>query len=328
MVERLKVKVGEKITVGAPAEVRGTATPTEEGVHFVLEPITKPVLPEEPAPVAPEVPTVTLPKVPIKVPVIELPRLPAAEAPAPELPTILNPFLPAEHEATYPKTAPMPEDRPLIIDIETTGTDPMDSRLICIGLKDPLKPEQPVQVIMREDEEEMLRYFFQYFKIGGYNALIGYNLVFDYRYLWIKALDYMISCKEYHDAALHDIMQILTQVKEAFVYGVLPKSKLNDWAKYLLGMEKTMTIKEMLLAWTQKRYDAIKEYVINDVQIEFYLWALIEISRTAPISLGEVSTPTKLSGESTLTCPRCASEVGVSALKDGKYCPVCNYELK
>lgn len=170
-----------------------------------------------------------------------------------------------------------PGIRPLIVDIETTGANPWDSRLICIGYKDPYLPTEKPTVIFDESEERMLLDFLAFFTQGGYNQIIAYNTAFDFRYIFAKCLYHRISCREWCDADLVDIMQILGQVKEAFVYGNQRTGRLEDWTIFLFGLEKPLDFEELLAAYDAKEYGLIIEYNEFDVEVEFIIWSLIEL---------------------------------------------------
>lgn len=230
----------------------------------------------------------------------------------------------------------------LVIDIETTGANPWDSRLICIGYKDPSLPTEKPVVIFDESEEKVLLDFLTFFTKGGYSRIIAYNTAFDYRYLFAKCLYYRISCREFCDAKLVDVMQILAQVKEAFVYGYNKSGRLEDWMIFLFNIEKLISFEELLEAWDEKDYAKIIEYNVMDVELTFIIWSLIELVRgqnftgssfaAPPASIptssalsGTIQSPAEQSGETqtwNARCPNCYS-VYVLPISQREYvCPI------
>lgn len=317
-----RVKVGETIVIGPEEEAPPAVPPGAlEIPTFVLQPI-EPMLPPEEVPPPALPPEEEVPYVPPPIPPpIEVPL------PAPPVEEVYNPYLYPTFKREIVPSAPIPTDRPLIIDIETTGSKPWESRLICIGLKDPQKLEEKPLIIMHEDEVEMLKYFFKYLKINGYNALIGYNIAFDFRYLFVRAMLFRIPCMEFTEVKLHDVMQILGQVKEAFVYGKIPNTNLDTWAKFLLDMKKTMTNAELLTAYRTNQWDKIMEYNANDVEITFLLWVLIEYTRRTPFPTeGSASMSTSSAGGS-VKCKLCMAEVTPTSGPEGNKCPICGTSL-
>jgi len=221
------------------------------------------------------------------------------------------------------------EIKPLIVDIEATGAFPWNSRLICIGYKDPMRPEEDPIVIFSNNEEEMLKQFFTVFTNGGYNQFIAYNASFDFRYIFAKALYYRISCGEFVNADIYDIMQILKQVKEEYVFGMNKAGSLEEWAMFLLGMKKPLTYEQMMELYNNKEYEQIIEYNKNDVQMEFYLYALIELVKGQPYTGESFAVPaTTISSSGSL--PQIGSGEGTAPQTTwNARCPVCysSYEV-
>ena len=93
-----------------------------------------------------------------------------------------------------------------------------------------------------------------------------------YNYGQFKLKDfYMYNTPLY----LYDIANILKQVKAEFVYNMNKQGSLNDWSKFLFGLEKTMTISEVFDAYKKKQIDRIIEYNRNDVLLETLIYSAI-----------------------------------------------------
>jgi hypothetical protein len=249
-----------------------------------------------------------------------------------------------EEEAGITPPKPPAGIVPLVVDIETTGANPWDSRIICIGYKDPADTLSDPVVILDEDEEKILIEFLSSYVSGGYNQLIMFNGAFDYRFIFARCLYYRIACKEFVDSYIYDIMQVVQQVKQTFVYSLNKSGNLENWIQFLLGVGKTMTLEELLAAWELKDYPKIIEYNMNDVQVEFILYALIELVKQGPFigksfaveegAAGGLSRPSTApataaleTGEKTTwkaICPVCLATADVPTTQAAYYCKICN----
>lgn len=250
---------------------------------------------------------------------------------------------------TFPKTPKAKGIRSLLVDIETSGASPTNSELICIGYMDADNPKEGAKVIIGKPESEILIDFLDVFVRGGFNRIIAYNAVFDYRYIFSRMLYYRIAAKEFAEVKLYDLMQVMEQVKEAFVYGYNKPGKLDDWATYLLGMSKPLTFKDLLRLWKKKDLDGIEEYNRNDVKMEYYLYSLIELTIQTPYSgasfasppprkaekeIAAELTPSSLPAEVTeagptytARCPICMSEIEVAEDKEPPICSICGAKM-
>jgi len=186
------------------------------------------------------------------------------EAPVPEIP----PGFALE----IPKL--MPEAKPLVINIETTGIYPFNSRITNIGCLDPSDPDNPV-FFFDVDEEKMLKEFLSWFESRGYNQLVGYNVSFDYRFLFAKCLRYRIQVPVWPSLDLLDLAQIMQQVKQAFVFGYNKPGTLDAWTEYLFGIRPPMTQKEAMEAFEKKKYDLVRGYNEYKVVAAYSLYTLI-----------------------------------------------------
>jgi len=169
-----------------------------------------------------------------------------------------------------------PENKPLVLDIETTGLMPWDSRLMLIGVKDMSDPESTTQVFYDADEERTLRMFIDYFNEGGFNEIVAYNLPFDMRYIYAKGMRYRMPMKAVTDARWTDLAWRMQQVKRHSSAMRQKAGRLEDWISYLLGEHKTMNYKELLAAWGAGDIEQIKNYNVNDVERTAELWQLSE----------------------------------------------------
>lgn len=182
----------------------------------------------------------------------------------------------------YGALPPAPPKRSCVLNIETTGLMPFDSRLINIAAMDLREPEKVV-TFFDEDESVMLRQFLDWFSAAGLNEIIGYNVSFDFRYLFIKACRYREDAAPFAESDLSDVMQVMQQVKEEFIYGYNKPGTLNEWAEYLLGETAPMSQDAVFKAWEEKRHQDVADYNTWKVNTTAMLYVLSQLVK------GEIS---------------------------------------
>ncbi|MEX2702022.1 MAG: ribonuclease H-like domain-containing protein [Candidatus Baldrarchaeota archaeon] len=231
---------------------------------------------------------------------------------------------PAKIHAVVPRAKV--EKRSIILDIETTAVEPFEGRIFCIGFIDLTEPEPEPKVWINENEIELVTDFLNYFRQKQINEIIGYNVIFDYRWIWAKMLAFRIKCPEWYEASLRDLMQILTQVKEKFVYAPPKRQKLETWSKYLLNQKKAVPLVEVLKAWRKRDFKTIEKYNLQDLKIEYSLWNLIEYCRTVeekiePLKVEEETITEE--GEKEVQCPFCLALNRVPRSAKVWTCEIC-----
>ena len=185
-------------------------------------------------------------------------------------------------EPYYPPTTPLRPvpsyteipAKPLIVDVETTGAMPFNSRIICIGVLDPKQPNKPI-VFFDMDEEKVVKDFVDYFRSGMYNMIIGYNLNFDLRFIFAKCLRYRIKFPELTTSDWLDLMIIMRQVKQRGVISYNKPGTLGEWSEYLFGIVKKYKAKDVVDLWKKKAYEEIIKHNREDLDILFKLLSTI-----------------------------------------------------
>jgi hypothetical protein len=150
-------------------------------------------------------------------------------------------------------------DRPLIVNVESTGLMPFDSAISSICCMDPLDPRTFYE-FYGSDEGKIIADFWNFWTSKGFNRMVGYQVSFDFRFIFAKAMRYGLELIDFDRIALTDVMQIMQQVKEAFVYGTNKAGTLDEWANYILGMQPPFTQADVIAAYPKKDWDKIREY--------------------------------------------------------------------
>lgn len=168
------------------------------------------------------------------------------------------------------------EKKPIIINIETTGSKPWESRISDIAILQPTDPSVPVIHFIDEDEFKLMEAFAEWFTAYAPNEIIGYNVSFDVRFIFAVAMRYRIKLPTLISVELTDLMQIMKQIFPKYVFGYNPSGSLDDWALYLFGEEPPMTQAEELKAWQTGDYEKVQEFNEWKVKMSFLLLSLIE----------------------------------------------------
>lgn len=168
----------------------------------------------------------------------------------------------------------------MILNIETTGTKPWQSRICDICVMVPGDPTLPVMHFLDEDEATLLRGFVNWFASAGIEEIVGYNVMFDLRFIFVACMRYRIKIPIMTMITTFDLMQTMEQIWQKFAYGNNPTGTLENWALYLFNREMPMTQTEEFAAWAAKDYEKVKGFSDWKVNTEFLLLSLIEYTLT------------------------------------------------
>ena len=234
----------------------------------------------------------------------------------------------------------------LVLDIETTGTTVTKSRLMSIGFLDPSEETPIPNVFIDENEEKVLQQFIDFYESGGYTEIIGFNLPFDFRFLFVKLMRYRMQAPNFLASRIYDLQDVFNKVRPGQVFGRNKSEKMDAWVGHLFGLEKTLTIKELFSAWKKKEFDKIIEYNGNDVVLTYALWLAdqhvkgnisVELPATATTgttieqeSAATVQVKGKDVGKRQVFCSACVNQqemVGVEAKFRCKVCGNPNFNL-
>ncbi len=114
----------------------------------------------------------------------------------------------------------------VILDIETTGLEPLRDKIIVIGVMDVESGE--IEIIDCSDNEEMgLRAFWGCVESRNIDKLYGFNIDFDWTFIKLRSLKYRIKMKYFKRYENRiDLRQILNSNRFA-------KGTLKDYAEFL-----------------------------------------------------------------------------------------------
>jgi uncharacterized protein YprB with RNaseH-like and TPR domain len=124
-----------------------------------------------------------------------------------------------------------------IIDIETTGLNPMQDRIITIGVGVMHKDEEHgingvvfgKMIIHDMDEKEMLEEFWSWIKVNNVEKIIGFNIDFDWDFLKLRSLYHRVKLKHFRKyQGRIDLREILNGNRNRYKKG----TGLKDYIKF------------------------------------------------------------------------------------------------
>ena len=136
--------------------------------------------------------------------------------------------------------------RAVIINIESTGIDPLTDRLICVGLKDPSDTSEEFELFANKDERIVLKELMQFISTQGYTHFVGWNISFDMHFILYKCMKYALPAREFFSLDWIDLMDIMRKGREKYSYTANKFKRLNDVAFDILGREAPMEDEEAL----------------------------------------------------------------------------------
>ena len=159
-----------------------------------------------------------------------------------------------------------------VLDIEVENKDPKFGRIICIGVKD--VNEGKVLVFFDENEKVMLEDFLDFFHRAGYRIVIGYNVLFDIRFIFIRCLKYGIVSNGFFSAKVIDLMEYMKSVNKGNTWN--KPGTLNEWGEFLFGIGKYPLSESIRKKFWKGKISEIIEYNKRDLELTYMLWKRIQ----------------------------------------------------
>lgn len=119
------------------------------------------------------------------------------------------------------------------------------------------------------DEEQMLKDFVDYFSKKGFQEIIGYNVLFDIRYIFARLLKYKINSMGMFRATFTDLMSIMKSVRN--IWSMNRPGTLQEWSKLIFG-EGKLEITSVADLYRQGLINKLIEYNKRDIEITYCLW--------------------------------------------------------
>lgn len=159
-----------------------------------------------------------------------------------------------------------------VIDIETESLDPKEGRIICIGAKD--IDSGRTEIFHNEDESKLLEDFLNYYHDNNFGEIIGYNILFDFRFIFARCLKYGIKSNGFFKSIITDLMHIMKSVRNLYSYN--KAGTLDEWSCFLFDSGKIHLDDKIGELYSQGKISEIVEYNRKDVELTFKLWERIQ----------------------------------------------------
>ena len=147
----------------------------------------------------------------------------------------------------------------LILDIETTGLNPMIDRIICVSTLNTI--DLAMTTIILDDERVLLEKFWSL--VYDQDLLISFNGdVFDIPFLLKRSIINKVKCKRFNSLDLRKIANGYSISNDKYV-----KGSLSDWARILNIERKTEDGSQMIIYFHRKEFEKIKNHCEEDILI-------------------------------------------------------------
>jgi DNA polymerase elongation subunit (family B) len=162
----------------------------------------------------------------------------------------------------------------IVLDIETASLSPTEGRIICIGIMESNSGEYIA--FCDPDEEEMVRRFISYSESNGFKEIIGYNLLFDIRFIFAKCLKYEIPARRFFSLRYTDLMMILKSAGRR-IYNFNKPGTLDEWSNFLFDDRKVSDSSTLPTLYQEGKIgiEEVVEHNRKDVELTYRLWKRI-----------------------------------------------------
>ncbi|XRP97803.1 ribonuclease H-like domain-containing protein (plasmid) [Methanocaldococcus sp. 16A] len=159
-----------------------------------------------------------------------------------------------------------------VIDLETNGTNPLEHRIIAIGVK--IVETGETKVFSDYSEERVLKEFWEFVRKKRVKKLIGFNINnFDWQFIKLRSLKYGIKIKHFRKYKERiDLRQILNSNPYA-------KGRLDDYSRFFgLEVHDSITGKDVPKLWEEylrgeeMALDEIIDHLLADLERTKYVY--------------------------------------------------------
>src|SRR5574344_1725826 len=156
---------------------------------------------------------------------------------------------------TIPKVAYSIGKKVLSLDVETTGLNPWDYKLIVCSVWDLDEPKSSMVTFASWDEEQLCKDMFDYIEKKEPEVILAFNAKFECRCFVTRAMLYHIKAPWIWSVEWHDMMAMLEGGWKNGLTGTMPAGSEENWLKFFFNEEKPFTIEECFEGIRQGRLD-------------------------------------------------------------------------
>ena len=169
----------------------------------------------------------------------------------------------------------------VVLDIETTGLNPLDDRITAIGVI--FKDEK--KAFMDPEEKILLISFWDWLKKIPLPTIVGFNVYkFDIAFIHKRSMKHDINVPFSLKDAFLDLQYELN------FYQQRCPGRLEDYALYLNIQGKSGSGKKAVILWEENRLVELESYCMDDVRVTFELFQRCLKAKVFPKECGFYNT--------------------------------------
>ena len=222
----------------------------------------------------------------------------------------------------------------LSLDVETTGLNPWEYKMVVCSVWDLDEPKAQMRTFAGWDEEQVVRDLFAYIESKKPEVILAFNAKFECRCFLSRAMLYQIPSPWIFTADWHDMLTILEGGWKNGLLGTMPSGSEENWLKFFFNEEKPYTIEECFEGIRQGRLDEmiIRNRTCVQGQGDMYQ-LLMYVQQSGEGNVG-IEKPTAamldegiLEGIATVECGVCAAINEVTTPQNPGQCWRCSANL-
>lgn len=235
---------------------------------------------------------------------------------------------------TIPKVAYSIGKKVLSLDVETTGLNPWDYKLIVCSVWDLDEPKSSMVTFASWDEEQLCKDMFDYISNKEPDVILAFNAKFECRCFVTRSMLYHIRAPWIWSVEWHDMMAILEGGWKNGLTGTMPAGSEENWLKFFFNEEKPFTIEECFEGIRQGRLD---EMIIRNrtcVQgqgdmYQLFMYCQSQVEGQIPEEKPSAARVDEMgeAGISIIKCPVCEAVNEVDQATDPGQCWRCSANL-
>ncbi|DBA35232.1 TPA_asm: exonuclease [dsDNA virus vir530] len=156
---------------------------------------------------------------------------------------------------TIPKVAYSIGKKVLSLDVETTGLNPWEYKLIVCSVWDLEEPKADMKTFAGWDEEALCIEMFDYIASKEPDVILAFNAKFECRCFVTRAMLYHIKAPWIWSVEWHDMMAMLEGGWKNGLTGTMPSGSEENWLKFFFNEVKPYDIDECFEGVREGRLD-------------------------------------------------------------------------
>jgi hypothetical protein len=136
------------------------------------------------------------------------------------------------------------DEKILVFDCETTGTNPWDYKFLVVSFWDLSKPVSTIITFSGWDEEKLTKEVAAYLNEEKPDAMVDYNDGYDQRCLLTRFMLYQVPVPGWNNIKFYDPMNILKKGTTQNIYSSQGAGTEEQWLQFFFGESKPYDIAE------------------------------------------------------------------------------------